>query len=177
MTFPATIEQHIAAPYVAPQRGQRSIGIVWDGFVALLWIGLATIVCGFIVVQQFGAPIAIALTTAAHADPQGSGGGYVERAEWAKVGNQSSLRVYPTAAGRRASTHFDRPDQAWAEVLKLAPEADSPGMREQFTCHWRFAELAQRGKTSWNLEPWRPRVGGITMIMSRCNPGGHEEAY
>jgi hypothetical protein len=62
-------------------------------------------------------------------------------------------------------------------VLKLAPEADSPGMREQFTCHWRFAELAQRGKTSWNIEPWRRQVGGITMIMSRCNPGGNEEAY
>jgi hypothetical protein len=175
MTSPATIELHIAAPDASPQRVQRSAGLVWDGFVALMWIGVATMVCGFIVAQQFGAPIAIAL--AAHADPQGSGRGYVDRIEWAKVGDRSSLRVYPTAAGRRASTHFDRPDQAWAEVLKLAPEADSPGMREQFTCHWRFAELAHHGKTSWNLEPWRPLVGGITMIMSRCNPGGNEEAY
>ena len=23
-------------------------------------------------------------------------------------------------------------------------------------CHWQFAEFAEPGKTSWNLEPWRP---------------------
>ena len=33
-----------------------------------------------------------------------------------------------------------------------------PGMRAQFMCHWQFAELADPGKVSWNLEPWRPEV-------------------
>ena len=49
-------------------------------------------------------------------------------------------------------------DEAWAEVLGLAPQADTPGMRDQFRCHWDFAENVEPGKTSWNLEPWRPVV-------------------
>ena len=31
-------------------------------------------------------------------------------------------------------------------------------MRAQFLCHWQLAEFAEPGKTSWNLEPWRPGV-------------------
>jgi hypothetical protein len=57
-------------------------------------------------------------------------------------------------------------------VLALAPEADLPGMRDQFVCHFRFAEVAQPGKTSWNLEPWRPVVDDQTMTATGCNPGG-----
>jgi hypothetical protein len=49
-------------------------------------------------------------------------------------------------------------------------------MRAQFVCHWHFAELAQPGKTSWNLEAWRPFVDDDAMLASRCNPGGAEEA-
>nr|WP_231752715.1 DUF2599 domain-containing protein [Mycobacterium gordonae] len=105
-----------------------------------------------------------------------SGQGYVERVEWTRVGDTASLRVYPTAAGRQASTRLVGPDQAWGEVLRLAPDADKPGMRYQFVCHWRLAEFAQPGKVSWNLEPWRPSVGAVAMITSRCNPGGTEES-
>ena len=65
--------------------------------------------------------------------------------------------------------------QAWREVLALAPDADTPGMRAQFICHWNFAELAQPGKTSWDLEPWRPAVDDNTMILAGCNPGGAEK--
>ena len=43
-------------------------------------------------------------------------------------------------------------------MLTLSPDADIPGMREQFMCHWQYAEFAEPGKTSWNLEPWRPEV-------------------
>jgi len=64
-----------------------------------------------------------------------------------------------------------------ARLLALAPDADTPGMRQQFVCHWRFAELAKPGKTSWNLEPWRPLVDNATMIWSRCNPGGTEDPF
>jgi hypothetical protein len=49
-------------------------------------------------------------------------------------------------------------------------------MRAQFVCHWNYAELAQPGKTSWNLEVWRPTVDDNTMVVSGCNPGGAEEA-
>jgi Protein of unknown function (DUF2599) len=105
---------------------------------------------------------------------------FVDHTEWAHWGDLSSLRVYPTQAGRIAASELNtRPqgDEAWTEVLALAPEADTPGMRAQFICHWTFAEIAQPGKTSWNLEPWRPVVDDDAMVDSRCNPGGTEEPF
>jgi hypothetical protein len=105
---------------------------------------------------------------------------YVASAVWAKWGDLSSLRVYPTEAARIASAQLgttDAADEAWTEVLALSPDADIPGMREQFMCHWQYAELAEPGKTSWNLEPWRPEVSGDEMVAAHCNPGGTEEPF
>lgn len=105
---------------------------------------------------------------------------YIDHVKWAKWGDLSSLRVYPTTSGRDLS---GRPgtgaqaDEAWSEVLALAPDAAIPGMREQFICHWRFAELFEPGKTSWNLEPWRPEVSDQEMVAAGCNPGGTEEPF
>jgi hypothetical protein len=116
---------------------------------------------------------------AAMADP-GAAPPFIDHTEWAHWGDLSSLRVYPTPAGRAASVQpNDIPDgdEAWSEVLALAPDADLPGMRAQFMCHWSFAEIAQPGKTSWNLEPWRPVVDDATMVDTRCNPGGTEEPF
>lgn len=122
---------------------------------------------------------ALLLPGAASADPV-PGPPYVAHTEWAKWGDLSSLRVYPTAAARAASvqpgTAADA-DEAWSEVLTLSPDADLPGMREQFMCHWQFAELADPGKTSWNLEPWRPQVSNDQMVAAGCNPGGTEEPF
>ena len=115
----------------------------------------------------------------ASADPV-PGPPYVARIAWAKWGDLSSLRVYPTESARLASTEPDttaQADEAWAEVLQLSPDADSPGMRDQFMCHWQYAELAQPGKTSWNLEPWRPQVSSDEMVAAHCNPGGSEEPF
>jgi Protein of unknown function (DUF2599) len=102
---------------------------------------------------------------------------YIDHTEWVHWADLSSLQVYPTPAGRAASTEFVSPDDAWAEVLHLSPGADLPGMRAQFVCHWEFAEFAQPGKTSWNLEPWRPVVDDNTMLASGCNPGGLQEPF
>lgn len=105
---------------------------------------------------------------------------YVDHVEWAKWGDMSSLRVYPTEAARLVSSQAgtDRlADEAWAEVLALSPDADMPGMKPQFLCHWHFAELAEPGKVSWNLEPWRPEVDDATMVGTGCNPGGSEEPF
>jgi hypothetical protein len=113
---------------------------------------------------------------------------YVDHTQWAQWNGLPSLRVYPTRSGRLASrmeaagtavspaTAQASAAEAWAEVLALAPDADTPGMRAQFVCHWRFAELAQPGKASWNLEPWRPVVDDAEMVAAGCNPGGDEEA-
>lgn len=114
------------------------------------------------------------------ADPGPGDHLYVDHVEWAKWGDLSSLRVYPTDTAR-ALTHQPgstaQADQAWAEVLALSPDADLPGMREQFVCHWTFAELAEPGKSSWNLEPWRPEVAPEVMLAAGCNPGGSEEPF
>ncbi|MGA7052295.1 MAG: DUF2599 domain-containing protein [Mycobacterium sp.] len=107
---------------------------------------------------------------------------FVDHTEWAQWGHQNltSLRVYPTPSGRIATRQpatAAAADEAWAEVLALSPDADTAGMRAQFMCHWQFAEFAEPGKTSWNLEPWRPVVDDSQMFASGCNPGGSEEPF
>ncbi|MFI5506844.1 DUF2599 domain-containing protein [Mycobacterium sp. NPDC051804] len=104
---------------------------------------------------------------------------YVDHVEWAKFGDLSSLRVYPTTAGRQASlvATVETEAAAWQEVLALSPDAAMPGMYEQFICHWQLAELGRPGKASWNLEPWRPEVDDNTLIATNCNPGGTEEPF
>lgn len=105
---------------------------------------------------------------------------FVDHTEWTHWGRLTSLRVYPTPSGRTAARQLGMgaaADEAWAEVLALSPDADTPGMRTQFICHWQFAEFAQPGKTSWNLEPWRPVVDDSEMYASGCNPGSPEEPF
>lgn len=122
-------------------------------------------------------PVALALAVPASADADSDPAPpFIDHATWVSYGGLASLRVYPTKAGRAASTELGQPpwdaDEAWAEVLAAAPDADTAGMRAQFLCHWRFAELVVPGKTSWNLEPWRPVVDDETMADAGCNPGG-----
>jgi hypothetical protein len=121
----------------------------------------------------------VALAPVASANPV-PGPPFVDHVEWAKWGDLSSLRVYPTQAGRTAAGQLgtnSEADEAWTEVLTLSPDADIPGMREQFVCHWQLAEFAEPGKVSWNLEPWRPEVDANEMLVTGCNPGGTEEPF
>jgi Protein of unknown function (DUF2599) len=129
-----------------------------------------------VLAAAFIAPVAFAPTAVANPVPAPP---YVDHVEWAKWGDLSSLRVFPTASGRDASglASTVNPDAAWAEVLTLSPDAAIPGMREQFVCHWEFAELTEPGKSSWNLEPWRPEVSEQEMLDAGCNPGGTEEPF
>ena len=122
--------------------------------------------------------VALVLAPVASADPVPAPP-YVDHVEWSKWADLSSLRVYPTESGRQASLVATTSafDEAWAEVLALSPDANSPGMKHQFQCHWEFAELAQPGKVSWNLEPWRNEVSDQAMADAHCNPGGTEEPF
>jgi hypothetical protein len=123
--------------------------------------------------------VGLVVAPVASADPV-PGPPYVDHVQWSKWGDLSSLRVYPTAAARRASVQpgtDGQADEAWAEVLTLSPDADMPGMKSQFLCHWHFAELAEPGKVSWNLEPWRNEVPEEQMVAAGCNPGGTEEPF
>ena len=120
-------------------------------------------------------PSSIAIAAPAHADAPPPP--YIDHTQWVHWADLSSLRVYPTPAGRLASTEFVKPDEAWSEVLADAPDADLPGMRDQFVCHWEVAEAAEPGKTSWNLESWRPVVSMTKMLEAGCNPGGIQEPF
>jgi Protein of unknown function (DUF2599) len=123
--------------------------------------------------------VPLALAPVASADPL-PGPPYVDHVQWAKWGDLSSLRVYPTDAARKASLQPGtdaQANEAWTEVLTLSPDADSPGMEAQFLCHWHYAEFAQPGKVSWNLEPWRNDVSDEEMVAAGCNPGGTEEPF
>lgn len=130
--------------------------------------------------------VALAAAVPAEADP-GTGAAppsysppFIDHTEWMQWGGLASLRVFPSPSGRAASRQpgtSAAADEAWAEVLGSAPDADTAGMRAQFLCHWQFAEMAEPGKTSWNLEPWRPVVDDSEMIAASCNPGGPEGPF
>ena len=128
-----------------------------------------------------GAPSALSDPAGGAANPPAPSPPFIDHTEWTQLGGGlPSLRVSPTPSGRVAASEpgtVASGDEAWAEVLALSPDADTPGMRAQFICHWQFAELAQPGKASWNLEPWRPVVDDAEMVASGCNPGGPEEAF
>jgi hypothetical protein len=131
------------------------------------------------------AAVAAGMLAAAPAPADVSAPPFVDHTEWVRYLSSPgfpdlpSLRVYPTESGRAAAGRVGTDaaaDESWAEVLALTPDADTPGMREQFLCHWQFSEFPWPGKVSWNLEPWRPLVDDETMLDAGCNPGGAEEA-
>lgn len=117
-----------------------------------------------------GAPYAAMPTVDAYADSA-----LIERSEWSDDPDGRRLRVYPSPAGR-ADTFPAALDRAWGEVLAVLPDADSPGMYDQFKCHWEWARLVAPDKPSWNLEPWRPAPGYQGTVQARCNPGGPDPA-
>ena len=74
--------------------------------------------------------------------------------------------VRPTRAGRLA----DRSalDIAWTQAMaKGVP--DRANLRQQFLCH--PLSVIARAKPTWDLESWRPTVGGVRTILAACNPG------
>ncbi|MVU78524.1 DUF2599 domain-containing protein [Nocardia sp. ET3-3] len=97
----------------------------------------------------------------------------IDHTEWTDEIDGRRLHVYPTTAGRK-DTYPAALDRAWSEVLTSAPDADTPGMYDQFRCHWEWARVVAPDKPSWNLEPWRPAVGYDATVAAFCNPGGPE---
>ncbi|WP_456785770.1 DUF2599 domain-containing protein [Cellulomonas sp. P5_C5] len=88
----------------------------------------------------------------------------VESAVWGEAEGGRSLAVTPSAWARARGLAAQ--EGLWAQVVALAPDADTPGMQAQLECH----ELGAPDKATWNLEPWRPEVDAIDMIRERCNP-------
>ncbi|KAA0023659.1 DUF2599 domain-containing protein [Antrihabitans cavernicola] len=113
-------------------------------------------------------------TTPAPAVDHYAGAPLIDHVTWTQTDKGDQLQVIPTPAGR-ADTFPTAGDRAWSEVIAAEPSADTPGMHDQFFCHWVYARLVQPDKPSWNLEPWRPNVGYQATVAAQCNPGGAEE--
>lgn len=97
----------------------------------------------------------------------------IDHLEWTENADGPRLMVYPTRAGR--DTTYPGSDlRAWQEIRAADPAADTPGMWDQFRCHWEWARLIAPDKPTWNLEPWRPPVGYDATVDAACNPGGPE---
>ncbi|WP_278262188.1 DUF2599 domain-containing protein [Nocardia sp. AG03] len=97
----------------------------------------------------------------------------IDHLSWTENVDGARLQIYPTVAGRKTAAPGG--DQlAWSEILAMDATADSPGMFDQFRCHWVWARMVAPDKPSWNLEPWRPDVGYQATVAANCNPGGPE---
>lgn len=88
----------------------------------------------------------------------------IESATWGENEGGRSLAVDPTPWARSGGLAAQA--GIWAAVVAAVPDADTPGMRDQLLCH----AFGAPDKETWNLEPWRPEVDGMTMLASRCNP-------
>lgn len=75
------------------------------------------------------------------------------------------FHVRPTRAGRLADR--DELDIAWEQAVARGVP-DQAGLRQQFLCH--PLSIVARGKPTWDLETWRPTVGGLRTMLAACNP-------
>jgi hypothetical protein len=83
--------------------------------------------------------------------------------DWGNREGGRSLAVEPTPWARHAGQAGEV--GTWTELVRAVPEADSPTMRDQLTCH----VLGAPDKATWNLEPWRPDIGLLRTLAARCN--------
>lgn len=81
------------------------------------------------------------------------------------VSEGTVYHVRPTRAGRLA----DRAelDLAWTQAVARGVP-DRAGLRQQFLCH--PLSVVARAKPTWDLETWRPAVGGLRTMVQACNP-------
>lgn len=96
---------------------------------------------------------------------------YIADVRWVNGITDRALRVTPTDAGLTSWGPTDEA-AAWAELVALAPDAATPGMYQQFSCHWIFARVVDPTRRAWQIEPGRPVVPDAMMIATGCNPEG-----
>ena len=84
--------------------------------------------------------------------------------DWGEREGGRSLAVEPSSWARSAGLAGEL--GTWLQVVASVPEADTPGMRDQLTCH----VIGAPDKATWNLEPWRPDAGLLAVLAAGCNP-------
>ncbi|WNB85417.1 DUF2599 domain-containing protein [Cellulomonas sp. ATA003] len=84
--------------------------------------------------------------------------------DWGEREGGRSIAVEPSEWARDAGQAGEV--AVWAELVELDPEVDTPVMHDQLVCH----AVGAPDKATWNLEPWRPDVGLLRIMLAGCNP-------
>ncbi len=90
---------------------------------------------------------------------------YILTVSPAAVPEGTVYHVRPTRAGRLADR--SELDTAWQQAVARGVP-DRANLRQQFLCH--PLSLVARAKPTWDLETWRPAVGGLRTMLAACNP-------
>lgn len=118
-------------------------------------------------------------------------GDLIENASWVyysgpdypwQAGLGATLKVAPTLWARVFSGSYPVGAAGFDELyskyrgVKLwdffSIDMNYNGMRDQFICHQQIVALRDPFKATWNLDTWRPDVGYLETVNTRCNPGG-----
>ena len=90
---------------------------------------------------------------------------FVDNVVTTQFEGEARYRIYVTTVTVNASDDAWLP--MWAQVRAMGV-ADTPTLRNQFRCHYRFRKLLVT-KPSWNIEASRPDKGFDGFVDSLCN--------
>lgn len=176
VTFPVAVDT-ATLPGQVPEGGQAARQS--DGSLLLLDAGNRLQVAylppepdGVVRLQSRGQQVQVRLRSSAErTEPVtvtvGEADSLIESVTWTtRDDGLPTLEVIPSPAGRRWSSPAAA-QAGWRQVVDAQPDTDTPGMKEQYRCHARFAP----DKEGWYLEPWRPPGTYLETVAARCNRG------
>lgn len=130
-------------------------------FVAVL---TAAVLAGRGIMMMQDAPSAAAPGNGSSA-AAGTAKSFVRSVQVESVDEGTVYHVKPTRAGRLAGG--SQLNRAWRQAVARGVP-DQAGLRQQFLCH--PLSVIARVKPTWDLESWRPTVGGTRTMLAACNP-------
>src|SRR5581483_12410513 len=107
----------------------------------------------FVAVAAAVLPLIHPIAATAHADvAPAPPPPYIDHTEWVHWADLSSLRVYPTPAGREASTDFVSSDEAWSEVspTRLTPTCPACAISSYVIGSWPNSRSRARPAGIWS---------------------------
>lgn len=100
----------------------------------------------------------------------------INSATWVHHTEGFTLEVTPTTWARSFAGQYMIGVYDWSELYSKYKDkglnTNLNGMRDQLICHQVFVAVRYPGKSTWNLDEWRPDVGYVQTVNASCNPGG-----